>query len=181
MGGVPNPSHPGQPRLPSFSDDGDELPMPALDNPLAAMLSSFSQEGGGALPPSAAGKAPSADAAVQPTRLQKLMPFIHLITMWGLLGYFVLYKEPKVYDSQGGAVGVGMWRRWAELGWRSPATAKNAAIGGGEWGVHVVVSLSTTDSDQCSMLNIRARFSHFSGRSRLFKSPFIPYAYSQAS
>ncbi|KAF9466894.1 hypothetical protein BDZ94DRAFT_1250047 [Collybia nuda] len=50
--------------------------------------------------------------------MQKLMPFVHLGTMWCLLAYFVLYQEPKTHEALGGTnvESTGLWRRWAELG-----------------------------------------------------------------
>ncbi|KAG6899339.1 hypothetical protein C0993_011127 [Termitomyces sp. T159_Od127] len=97
----------------------DAQPSP-LDNPLAAML--FPQ-GQGAFPQfspaSMEGKAPAAVAPVPQTRLQKLMPFMHLLLMWALLAYFMFYIEPRLWtesfaDMSGQKFGI--WRRWAELG-----------------------------------------------------------------
>ncbi|KAG6874132.1 hypothetical protein C0995_005548 [Termitomyces sp. Mi166 len=97
--------------------------LPSMDNPLAAML--FPQ-GQGAFsqfpPPGAEDKTHTAAAPTPPTRLQRLMPFVHLVSMWALLAYFVIYLEPRVWaGSVGGLVDVGarrvgVWRRWAELG-----------------------------------------------------------------
>lgn len=104
--------------LPGLTPTDVDPNLPPMDNPFAAML--FPQ-GGGGFPP-AAGKFPAGTGTAQPpTRLQKLMPFVHLTTMWCLLAYFVLYKEPQIYGEVGGNVeGAGLWRRWAELGRSSP-------------------------------------------------------------
>jgi len=104
--------------LPGLTPTDVDPTLPPMDNPFAAML--FPQ-GAGAFPPGAAGKAPAGvSPAAAPTRLQKLMPFVHLISMWCLLAYFVLYREPQAYVESGGSVeaagGPGLWRRWAELG-----------------------------------------------------------------
>lgn len=109
--------------------------MAPLDNPLAAML--FPQQNGSSFPfgPGAAGKAPGTSTGVQPpTRLQKLMPLLHMLAMWLLLAYFVLWKEPQVHDVSGlgGVAGKGLWKRWAELGWKNP-------LSDGVLGVQVVV------------------------------------------
>ncbi|KAG6916922.1 hypothetical protein DXG01_004683 [Tephrocybe rancida] len=119
--------------LPGLTPTDVDPSLPPMDNPFAAMLS-----GGGAFPPfpgvgvgGAAGKAPAAETPGPPTRLQRLMPFVHLVTMWCLLAYFVLYMEPKVHaeisenlDKLGAG---GLWRRWAELG-RASGLAEVALI-----------------------------------------------------
>lgn len=102
--------------LPAYTPPAVDPTLPPMDNPFAAML--FPQQGGGPFP-GAAGKAPAGIAvAPPPTRLQKLMPFVHLGTMWCLLAYFVLYKEPKIHEGLSGVnvESTGLWRRWAELG-----------------------------------------------------------------
>lgn len=98
--------------LPSSTPPVVDPTLAPLDNPFAAML--FPQQTNGAF-----GKAPAGSALnPPPTRLQKLMPFVHLGTMWCLLAYFVLYNEPKVHESLGGVnvESTGLWDRWAELG-----------------------------------------------------------------
>ncbi|KAF5376897.1 hypothetical protein D9615_007202 [Tricholomella constricta] len=103
--------------LPGLTPTDVDPALPPMDNPLAAML--FPQ-GAGAFSSGPAGKAPAGAApAPPPTRLQRLMPFVHLITMWCMLAYFVLYMEPKTLAEVGGS-GIGLWRRWAELGESSP-------------------------------------------------------------
>ena len=101
--------------LPGLTPTDVDPTLPPMDNPFAAML--FSKDGGG-FAPGAMGKAP-ADAASPsaPTRLQKWMPFIHVVTTWCLLAYFVLYMEPHAQRNVGvDFEGSGLWRRWAELG-----------------------------------------------------------------
>ncbi|KAG6816420.1 hypothetical protein H0H87_006157 [Tephrocybe sp. NHM501043] len=107
--------------LPGLTPTDVDPSLPPMDNPFAAMLA-----GGGAFSPfptpvaGASGKAPAAEAPPPPTKLQKMMPFMHLLTTWCLLAYFVLYMEPRLHsetarnlDSLGAG---GLWRRWAELG-----------------------------------------------------------------
>lgn len=67
-----------------------------------------------------------------PTRLKKLLPTLHLLSVWVLLAYFVLWREPEVFEAQTFGVNAleGRWKRWAELG---RGTVKEG------WGVQVVV------------------------------------------
>ena len=108
--------------------------LPPMDNPLAmlfqqaAINSDGASPAGGMFPPFGGvkgGKGPAVDGvqAREPTRLQKAMPLLHMLAMWCLLVYFVLWMEPKAYEQVGAGVGgevVGVWRRWAELGRSSP-------------------------------------------------------------
>ena len=65
------------------------------------------------------------------TLLEKLLPLVHLIAGWALLAYFVIWKEPQAYDDQPHTDATdSRWRRWAELGWKSPTDS---------WGVQFVV------------------------------------------
>jgi hypothetical protein len=85
-----------------------------MDNPFAAML--FPQQGMGAGMGmgNGAGKAVAPDVS-PPTKLQRLMPFVHLVMMWCLLAYFVVWEEPRVYKERLLDGEFGVWRRWAEL------------------------------------------------------------------
>ncbi|KAG6829898.1 hypothetical protein H0H92_003031 [Tricholoma furcatifolium] len=105
-----------------FTPTDPDTSLPPMDNPFAAMLASAASQG-----PSGAGIPPSTLFPPQtlppepkpPTRFQRLMPFVHLITVWSLLAYFVLYTEPRAHaDSLGRASddGMALWKRWAELG-----------------------------------------------------------------
>ncbi|TFK38663.1 hypothetical protein BDQ12DRAFT_735333 [Crucibulum laeve] len=126
MGGASIPPPSPLPQSPLGDPNAPIDPsLPPMDNPLAAML--FPQGapngmgmgmGGGF--PFAAGKVPAAPVK-PPSKLQKLLPLLHLIATWLLLAYFVLWKEPQVNEAFGaGVVGGSVWKRWAELGWRSP-------------------------------------------------------------
>jgi len=118
-------------------------PFPQMDNPLAALLGgpqAGAGGGGGAgmFPPFGGpgmsmmgmdGKFPAApgmgmEPPKEKTKLQKAMPLLHLVAMWCLLAYFVLWAEPKAYgEAVGVAEGEGavsLWRRWAELGRKNP-------------------------------------------------------------
>jgi len=124
--------------------------LPPMDNPFAALLAGggpFGKAGfDGATnpflqPPSASQQA---TAPKPPSRLQKLLPLVHLISMWLLLAYFMLWVEPR---AGGGVAGVGdenlnflggkFWRRWAELGNVDVGGVKHQAID--LYRVHLVV------------------------------------------
>ncbi|KIJ98268.1 hypothetical protein K443DRAFT_104236 [Laccaria amethystina LaAM-08-1] len=108
--------------------------LPPMDNPLAMLFqqAAINNDGagpaGGMFPPFGGvkgGKGPAMGGvqAREPTKLQKAMPLLHMLAMWCLLVYFVVWMEPKAYEQVGAGAGgevVGVWRRWAELGRSSP-------------------------------------------------------------
>lgn len=75
--------------------------------------------------------------------LQKLLPLIHVLSMWCLVAFFVIWKEPETWAIEGkGPVGWdGIWRRWAELGRREVGGLSGGGVklGREAWGVQVVV------------------------------------------
>ncbi|KAI0089902.1 hypothetical protein BDY19DRAFT_91760 [Irpex rosettiformis] len=74
---------------------------------------------------------PAPPVSAQRTLLQKVMPVVHLLAGWLLLAYFVIWREPQAYGVKQRAADVSEsgWRRWAELGSRSPEDG---------WGVQFV-------------------------------------------
>ncbi|KAJ8517258.1 hypothetical protein ONZ45_g5531 [Pleurotus djamor] len=129
--GAPNvdpPLLPGMPRPDSSISNNDGIPPTPPDDPFAALMTSLQQQQH-PMNDQPSGKTP---AAVQtpPSKLQKIMPFIHLAAMWMLLGYFVLFKEPEMFKERTSSVDVGVWSRWGEL-MRSPSVA-------GAWGIALV-------------------------------------------
>jgi GET complex subunit GET2 len=135
------------------------------DDPLSALMSQFSQFDNSKGAINASGKAPAAAPQQLRTRIQKLMPLVHLVAVWCLLGYFVLWREPKAFEDQthGAVLTDRLWTRWAELSWRN--TAKEGGLG-----VQFLVSLAHVN--QNLFLNM-VLSSHFSGLLQLFKLPFI--------
>ncbi|KAF6751266.1 hypothetical protein DFP72DRAFT_1172348 [Ephemerocybe angulata] len=130
---------PGQTPLQSPLGDPDAADpgLPPMDNPLAAMLMGGlgGTGGAGGMPgfggPGMGGP-PGMDLASMfggpqgpgvkevakpPSKWAKFMPFVHLLAVWSLLGYFVLFFEPKVYaTASGDELPVhGVWRRWSYL------------------------------------------------------------------
>jgi len=118
--------------VPSAPGASDAESMHSSEDPFAALMSKI----GAQHPPNASGKAPAADSIQSHSRIQRFIPLVHLITIWCLLVYFVLWREPEVFEEQthGAVINNGRWRRWAELGWRN--TMKE-----GGWGVQLVVYL----------------------------------------
>lgn len=107
--------------LPGLSPIGGEEidpSLPPMDNPFAAML--FPQrQGQGMSTGNGAGKGMATDVA-PPTKLQRLMPLVHLSMMWCMLAYFVMWDEPKVYKERQFGEEFGVWRRWTELRTKGP-------------------------------------------------------------
>ena len=94
---------------------------PPIDNPFAALMGLSGNGMGGALPP---GLRPFPVEEPKPkTTLQKVLPLLHLIAVWCLLAYFLLWAEPKSY-AEASPTGLsderwnveGLWKRWAEFG-----------------------------------------------------------------
>ena len=102
---------------------------------LSALMSQLQAQGGapGSMPPPQTHSAPPKPR----TLIQKLLPLIHFICVWALFAYFVIWKEPVVFDSVTyGAVngkGLSLWgSRWGEL------RSRNTTEAG--WSVQAVVS-----------------------------------------
>lgn len=128
----------------------DPATMP-LDNPLAAMLMGGQPQAGqsGGVPPFMPpgmnlGKAP-ASAPRPKSRLQKMLPLVHLVALWSLLAYFVIYVEPRAHGALVDDSSFGGWSgiltRWAELAKRRP---QEQMIQG--WSVAAVVGRFVRDS-----------------------------------
>ncbi|KAG8220705.1 hypothetical protein J3R82DRAFT_3001 [Butyriboletus roseoflavus] len=124
MGSALNPA--------AFPQSQSSLPPPTTGDPFANMMAQLSRmnppQGGAAV-----GKAPAPPASPKPpTRLQKWMSLLHLVCMWCLLAFFVLWKEPQVFvEKSASTVEVAFWKRWPRLATQGP-------LEGGVWGVQVV-------------------------------------------
>jgi len=133
MGGVPQNQSQGPPL--SFTNSNiDNIggPLPQ-GSELTSLLSSFSQFPGAVPDPATKSGATNTygKAPAPPTRLQKILPLIHLLSVWCLLAYFVLWREPQAFrEGTAGVVEEDWWVRWAKLAWR------NAGDVG--WGVQAV-------------------------------------------
>lgn len=142
-GGTPLP---GMPALPSTPGGGFNFDPAAAGanggDPLSALMAQFqNQQPGEQAAPMAPPK--------PPTLLQKLMPLLHLLSVWAMLAFFVMVKEPGVWRSarQWGlgwdvdmdGVWWGMWKRWGELV-RSEGIIPNN--GGFNYGVQALVMQS---------------------------------------
>ncbi|KIK66060.1 hypothetical protein GYMLUDRAFT_38536 [Collybiopsis luxurians FD-317 M1] len=128
LAGMRSPNS-GQQAIGSGTSDST-IPPSLADNPLAAMLMGMQGQAGqnGGAPPGMGmgmglGKAPATDGnaaqAKPPSLLQKMLPLIHLVALWSLLAYFVIYVEPRAHEAlaEGSS---GILSRWAELAKRRP-------------------------------------------------------------
>lgn len=131
MAGMPGmPGLAGNSGQQATGSDSTAMPPQFADNPLAAMLMGGQPQPGqsGGAPPFMPpgmnlGKAP-ASAPAPKSLLQKMLPLVHLVALWSLLAYFVIYVEPRAH---GALVDDGSFRgwsgiltRWAELEKRRP-------------------------------------------------------------
>ncbi|KIJ58723.1 hypothetical protein HYDPIDRAFT_32194 [Hydnomerulius pinastri MD-312] len=166
MGGALNPpAFPqSQPQLSAPPTVGSRAGSLPPDDPFASMMAQLQQ-----MDPSrggAAGKAPAAPAAPKPaTRFQKLMPLIHVVCMWCLLAFFVLWKEPQIFvEKTAGAVEVVFWKRWPKL-------ALQGTDEGG-WGVQVVPFFWAFMTLQVMLHSMRI----FSGRDEVRPPALLAFA-----
>lgn len=117
-----------RPDASASAKEGTPPPMPSLEeNPFLAQLMAATGGGdGGAglgmgMNPMMGMNGPGPTAAVvrKPrTLVQKLLPVVHLVAMWLLLAYFVMFHEPKLHEAVGGLMDEQkdkVMNRWAAL------------------------------------------------------------------
>ena len=115
-----------------------QLPDSNASDPLAALMAQLSQPG---QQPAFAQQTPS-QPPKPPTLLQKLMPLLHLFSVWALLAYFVFWKEPQVLGvpAEGWSWSWEAGKRWAQLG---------RGMGREGWGVEAVVRFTLFFCEIC--------------------------------
>ncbi|KAI0307399.1 hypothetical protein B0F90DRAFT_1828361 [Multifurca ochricompacta] len=85
------------------------------DDPLLAFMSNL---GMGADPGKGAGGIPLSQTKVKPKTLtQKLLPLLHLFSVWALVAFFVFWQEPETFRARNSPVvrSGSVWNRWARL------------------------------------------------------------------
>ncbi|KAJ7058812.1 hypothetical protein C8F01DRAFT_282567 [Mycena amicta] len=85
----------------------------ANGNPLAALMSAAGAQGGGAGVENNAMPMPMAPPPPK-TRLQRVLPAVHMLAVWALVLYFVLVREPAAH-LHSEAEGSGLAWRWSRL------------------------------------------------------------------
>ena len=105
----------------------------APDDPLLALLSGLGIEGG-----HGRGRETLSQPRTEPkpkTLIQKLLPLLHVISVWVLVAFFIFWREPEAFRERNSvAIPSGnIWSRWARL---ASETAKQST-----WGIEIVVSL----------------------------------------
>lgn len=139
---------PGAPRPPGSSADV------APDDPLMALMSSMTQGGPGGMGGGGMFGAPPAVEKPKPLA-QRLLPLLHIVSVWCLVAWFVLFKEPQTFHTEASSAVLpgGIWRRWAELGSRTAAESTWGVAAESTWGVQVVVRFSSL-YDTVSLLTL---------------------------
>ena len=115
---------------------------PVPDDPLIALMSSLGVDPGIGR---GAGAVSQSKAEAKPkTVIQKLLPILHVIAVWALVAFFILWREPEAFRARSSAVvSTGnIWNRWARLA-SSPAEQSS-------WGIEIVVSLPLVVATQQS-------------------------------
>jgi hypothetical protein len=94
----------------------------AADDPFAMMLANMMQGQTGAngsipqMPSMPSMPGMDVTPSKPPTLLQRLLPLLHVLSVWILLGYFVFYKEPMAFQAKTHGAGESGWLgRWGEL------------------------------------------------------------------
>lgn len=103
------------------------------DDPLLALMSHFTAGAGAGR---GAGTAPlSQPEAGRKSFTQKLLPILHVFSVWALVAFFVFWMEPEAFRAQNSAVvsSSSLWSRWARLA--------TGSLEGSLWSVETVVSL----------------------------------------
>lgn len=134
MGGAA-PGLPGIAQMPGMPGQGQPAGSEYdSSDPLATLMAQFSKQG----QPAMGTSDPLGKESTKPlTLLQKLLPLLHLFSVWILLAYFVFWKEPKAVEAVSFSMGEGrnsLPRRWAEL---------VSGSGRDGWGVETVVSVNS--------------------------------------
>ncbi|KAI0286586.1 hypothetical protein BGY98DRAFT_940852 [Russula aff. rugulosa BPL654] len=124
LGGPP----PSEPHPFNFNAPASNSAVP--DDPLIALMSSLGvdpgiRRGAEAVPQSKVEAKPK-------TVIQKLLPILHVIAVWALVAFFIIWREPEAFRTRNSAiVSTGdIWNRWARLA-SGPAERSS-------WGIEIV-------------------------------------------
>jgi hypothetical protein len=100
------------------------------EDPLLALMSNFAT---GAGADKGAGSIPLSQTEARPKTLtQRLLPILHVFSVWALVAFFVLWMEPEAFRAQNSAVvpSSNTWNRWARLA--------TGSVEGSLWSVETV-------------------------------------------
>ncbi|KAI9510688.1 hypothetical protein F5148DRAFT_534983 [Russula earlei] len=99
------------------------------DDPLLALISSFRAQAG--VNQGAEGIFQSGMEAKPKRPIQKLLPILHVISVWALVAFFIVWREPEAFRARHSAVvpSGNTWSRWARL---ASSPAEQSA-----WGIEI--------------------------------------------
>jgi len=155
LGGTPPTGSPLGPDI-----RGSTEPGAMADDPLLALMSHFTAGAGAG---KGAGTVPlSQPEARRKTLTQKLLPILHVFSVWALVAFFVFWMEPEAFRAQNSAVvsSSTIWSRWARLAtgslegslWSVETVPFFGAFVSLELVLHTMRSFSGFDSVQPPML-----------------------------
>lgn len=137
------------------------------EDPLLALMSNFTAGAGAG---KGAGSMPLSQAEARPkTMTQKLLPILHVFSVWALVAFFVIWMEPEAFRAQNSAVvpSSNTWNRWAQLA--------TGSVEGSLWRVETVVSIVLVTATGIILSDIH--YSHFSGLSFPWSLLFTQYEF----
>jgi hypothetical protein len=129
LGGTPPTGSPLGPDVPGPTEPGVKA-----DDPLLALMSHLAAGAGAG---KGMGSVPLSQPEARPKTLtRKLLPIVHIFSVWALVAFFVFWMEPETFRAQNSAVvsSSSLWSRWARLA--------TGSVEGSLWNIETVVSLS---------------------------------------
>lgn len=131
------------------------------DDPLLALMSNFGKGTGSTFPSQAEAK--------PKTLTLKLLPVLHVFSVWALVAFFVFWMEPEAFRAQNSAVvsSRNMWDRWARLA--------TGSVEGSLWGVETVPFFWAFVSLELALHSIRIFSGSDSAQLPMLLSLALPY------
>jgi len=137
-----------------------------LDDPLLALMSTFGVQAG--VGQNTEGISRTVTESKPKTAIPKLLPLLHVISVWGLVAVFIFWREPEAFRAHSVVVPSGnIWPRWARL---AHDTAEQSA-----WGIEIVPFFWAFVSLELALNSTRIFFDFDSTQPPLLLTLTLPY------